>query len=425
MPLKSSPIKIAYGSVPKDGGTFTFYRHLKEALRPHGIEMYCVSVGQQEASGWNAAFADESCVQLAANEADRKKQAQAVVAWIEKSEIDLVMPINSVALLSAIRHLPPRAQVVMRCANAFEHGYRITVLDQERAARIVATTPRHVRDLTATYGADPAKVVLIPHGIDPEPYENLPARQTGNVLSLGFLGRLEHNQKGVFYLPGIIERLRKADVPFLLNIAGEGEHRPELEKQLAGSVAAGCARFVGRLTPNQVPGFLAGVDAFLFPSRFEGFGFALVEAMMAGCVPVSSRIEGITDFILEEGQTGLLCGIGKEDEFARAIERLHLDRALLRRMNQAAAASARTRFHCERMAADYANLFTGLIRHPTPRMAPLPWTDFALPAPFRPSWRSFVPKPVKKMIRAVLGSLPRGTLCADPHLRGRPALGLK
>src|SRR5438067_1756710 len=167
MQLTRAPIKIAYGSIPKDCGTFTFYRNLKKGLEPHGLELFCVSVGQQEAVGWNAEFADESCVQLAEDEANRRKQAQAFVAWTQQERIDLVLPINSVAILSAIPHLPPHTMVVMRCANAFDHGYRITVLSQERVARIVATTPRHVRDLTASYGAEPTKLVLIPHGIDP------------------------------------------------------------------------------------------------------------------------------------------------------------------------------------------------------------------------------------------------------------------
>ena len=70
------------------------------------------------------------------------------VKWAEDTRVDLVMPINSVALVSAIPHLNERCQVVMRCANAFDHGYRITATCPDRVARVVATTPRHVQDLT-------------------------------------------------------------------------------------------------------------------------------------------------------------------------------------------------------------------------------------------------------------------------------------
>jgi hypothetical protein len=122
--------------------------------------------------------------------------------------------------------------------------------------------------------------------------------------------------------------------------------------------------------------------------------------MMAGCVPVASRIEGITDFILEEGRTGLLCSIGSDEEFARAIARLHTDRAALTTIGKAAAVAARDRWNCERMSAEYAALFTEIAGGLGPQVTPLPWSRFCLPAPFRPTWRGFIPKPIKRLVRA-------------------------
>jgi glycosyltransferase involved in cell wall biosynthesis len=222
--IRHRAIKLAYGSIPKDCGTFTFYRNLRNSLLAHGIEVFCVTVGQQEAKHWNAAFADDHCVQLAAAIADPRRQAQAFVEWALQEQIHLVMPINSIALLSSLPHLPDASQVVMRCANAFDHGYRITILGQNCTAAIVATTPRHRVDLEAFHGADPRKLSLLPHGVDPAPYETLPARRQYQNLTLGYLGRLEHNQKGALYLPGIVRRLEDHHIPFHLKIAGAGEH---------------------------------------------------------------------------------------------------------------------------------------------------------------------------------------------------------
>lgn len=64
-PHGHSKIKLAFGSVPKDGGTFTFYRNMRPALREHGIDLRCVSVGRREASLTEAAYVDEGCVLLA------------------------------------------------------------------------------------------------------------------------------------------------------------------------------------------------------------------------------------------------------------------------------------------------------------------------------------------------------------------------
>jgi glycosyltransferase involved in cell wall biosynthesis len=173
-----------------------------------------------------------------------------------------------------------------------------------------------------------------------------------------------------------------------------------MERLMAHAIERGSVEFVGRLTPQEVPRFFAGVDVFLFPSRFEGFGFSLVEAMMAGSVPIVSRIAGITDFIIEEGVTGLLCDIGDEAAFARAVGRLHGDRALLESLGAAAAKAARARFTSARMGADYARLFQELVASPVPKPTPLPWSQFRLPAPLRPTWRSRLPKPLRRFVRA-------------------------
>ena len=86
----SSPIKVAIGSVPKDGGTYTFYRTVRPALRQRGVEMFCVSLGHKEAGLWQQEFVGDGCVLLAAESKDLKKQAQAFAEWCEEAKIDIV-----------------------------------------------------------------------------------------------------------------------------------------------------------------------------------------------------------------------------------------------------------------------------------------------------------------------------------------------
>ena len=81
--------------------------------------------------------------------------------------------------------------------------------------------------------------------------------------------------------------------------------------------------------------------------NFEGFGFSLIEAMALGCVPVASKISGVTDWIVRHNETGRLCGIGRTTEFADAIECLARNRELLQRMSHQAAREAQERFSLE------------------------------------------------------------------------------
>jgi len=99
-------IRVAFGSVPKDGGTFTFYRNLGPALLTHGTDLRCVSVGRDEARLWEGAYADEGCILLAPRAISFKLRAQAFADWCETEQIDIVMGINPGGILSSFPHLP-------------------------------------------------------------------------------------------------------------------------------------------------------------------------------------------------------------------------------------------------------------------------------------------------------------------------------
>lgn len=382
-------IKFAFGSVPKDGGTFTFYRNLRPALLEHGIDMRCVAVGKTQAALWDQNYVDDGCVLLAPQTRDIKKQAQAFTDWCEDEQVDIVMGINSEAILSAIPHLPERLWVLSRCASGVDHGYKITMSGKERLTRIVATTPRLAQDLINHYGADPSIVHLIPNGIASEPFDeaaNTPRGQQPEI-HLGFLGRLEHKHKGVLHLPKIVRELNTKGVSFKLRIAGKGKHRQDLEKELSEEIKWGQVELLGALPPKDVPRFLAETDMFIFPSHVEGCPNALLEAMMAGCVPLSWLIKGITDFIIEDGKTGFICPSGGYACFTMHIEALASDRSKLQMMSAQISSSARERFTSQQAAAAYADLIKEVMDQPPPAWTPKPWDQFKADPNFEHSWK--------------------------------------
>ena len=399
-------VLIAFGSVPKDGGTFTFYRNIRPELKNYGIDLRCVSVGKQEAGLWDSDFADEGCVLLAPEESDVKKQAMAFAAWCVSSRVDIVMGINSFAILSALPHLPQKIRVMSRCANAFDHGYKITMSCQERLARIIATTPRLKNDLVNFYGANEQKIELIPNGISPEAFDAAAQRSRGfdGPLRLGFVGRLEDNQKGVLFLPEIIHVLDQKGVDFTFQIAGKGVHKKLLDRNLKKYVNDGRVSFVGALSPSGVADFLGGVDVFVFVSRFEGCPNALLEALMAGCVPVTFQIEGITDFIVRDDISGFVCPMADCKAFADRIAELGEDRPRLQRMALVAAGEARRRFSHDKAAQGYARVFNAAMQVPAPAWIPVPWSSFQLDSAFvnQMGWQSFFPEPFKRAIKNCL-----------------------
>jgi glycosyltransferase involved in cell wall biosynthesis len=265
----------------------------------------------------------------------------------------------------------------------------------------VATTPRLERDLINVYAADAAKLRLIPNGIAPEAFDPAAAVQRGQetLLRLGFLGRLEHNQKGVFHLPKIVQELNRLGVAFRLRIAGKGRHRSVIENEMRAEVERGQVEFIGAITPKQVPSFLAETDVFIFTSHFEGCPNALLEALMAGCVPVSWLIEGITDFIIEDGITGFISPMGDCQAFAQKIAILANDRRRLQLMSAAAAKAGRERFSDQRSAAAYAKLIEEVMSGPPPPWVPKPWSEFQNDPNFPHTWRELLPLGFRNRLR--------------------------
>ena len=116
-------IRVAFRSVPKDAGTFTFYRNLRPALLGHGIDLRCVSLGRDDAHLCEADYVDEGCHLLVPRSSSLKRQARTFTDWCEAERIDIVMGINSAGNLSALPHLPNCVRIMSRCANSFNHGY--------------------------------------------------------------------------------------------------------------------------------------------------------------------------------------------------------------------------------------------------------------------------------------------------------------
>ncbi|MDE2447591.1 MAG: glycosyltransferase [Gammaproteobacteria bacterium] len=127
-------------------------------------------------------------------------------------------------------------------------------------------------------------------------------------------GRL-HRQKGFDLLLQAFARLGMADLALV--ILGEGPERSHLESM---------ARELGIEARVVMPGFVANpwhwmarAAAFVLPSRYEGFGSVLVEAMVCGTPVVATDCEYGPREILSDGEAGLLARAEDIDSLTAAI----------------------------------------------------------------------------------------------------------
>jgi glycosyltransferase involved in cell wall biosynthesis len=126
----------------------------------------------------------------------------------------------------------------------------------------------------------------------------------------------------------------------VLTLAGRLEHSegPLSEDGLRADAAAagGRLRLLGQLGRDELFGDLAASDVAAFPSRFEAFGIAALEAKIAGKPVIVTSGSGFTDFCTD-GEDSLVVAPGNAVELEQAIVRLYQDGELRRRLGEEAA----------------------------------------------------------------------------------------
>lgn len=224
-------------------------------------------------------------------------------------------------------------------AGAFRFAERaIARLDD----RVIAITDALARFSVERVGIPARKVVTIHYGLDglPDPWgENGRDDVPANTRVLLSVSRLTE-QKGVDVAVRALSAL-PADV--VLVVLGEGPERAALEA-LARDLGVTDRVFLLGRVPD-VSAWLRRADAYVQPSRWEGFGLAVLEAMLAGLPIAASSVSSLPELVLD-GSTGLLVPRDDPEALALAIEQL-LERPEL---GAAALTRARSEFSVARMA---------------------------------------------------------------------------
>jgi glycosyltransferase involved in cell wall biosynthesis len=210
------------------------------------------------------------------------------------------------------------------------------VADSETVAAFARDTlvlpPKRI-DIWPLFQADPDRPVARPW-------------QGSEPFRVGSLGRL-HRNKGYDVLIAAAALVRARDPALAarlrLEVAGEGPERAALE---AAAAASGVSiDFVGFRA--DAASFLAGLHAYVQPSRHEGLCIAAHEAMQAG-LPVIATPVGEMPLSLVESETGLLCPVGDAPALADAIMTLARDPARASAMGAASRQRIIERFSADR-----------------------------------------------------------------------------
>lgn len=195
----------------------------------------------------------------------------------------------------------------------------------QRADDVVVFNEDYALDLRAH---NPS-VRFSPTWYDPQLVSYRP--ETPDPHRIVWVGRLEAPKDPALAVR-VLERLaqRSPDVPWSLDIVGDGTGMSELKRVVAGLELEQRrrVRILGRLAPGDVAASMAVSGVFLMTSHpgYEGFPRVLVEAMATG-LPAVVTDGSDTGGLIEPGRNGYVCG-RDADDLALAVERaLGIDRA--------------------------------------------------------------------------------------------------
>ena len=190
--------------------------------------------------------------------------------------------------------------------------------------------------------------------------DNLPKLQ--QPVELAYLGRLTNIDKNILILPEIVEACRKRDLDCFLTVAGDGADLEKLEKKVQDYRLADAIRLVGAISRDKVGSFLSKRSFGLFPSNYEGFGLALVEAMEMGCVPIASDIPAFR-WILGEDAKALVAPVKNAGAYAERIRILATDPDHYREIQDRLQRRQRKNFSPEITVRGYLRLIENLRKH--------------------------------------------------------------
>ena len=144
-----------------------------------------------------------------------------------------------------------------------------------------------------------------------------------------------------------------------LVIVGEGEERPRLERLATGLGVASRVSWLGWV--EEARALLATFDAFVLPSRFEGFPLSILEAQLAEVAVVASDVGSISETV-RSGATGLLVPPDDPDRLAEALTTLAHDPDRRRQLGEAGRRLVLERFTAGHMAEQFERLYAEIAR---------------------------------------------------------------
>lgn len=283
----------------------------------------------------------------------KKEKPDVAISIMCRSNIIMALAtvnLNDIKVIGSERAYPPKLPTgkirdILR-RIFYRHLDAITVFTPESAQWVA----RHTKQKNIAIIPNPVNWPIKVGSPIIDPNDVLPK----NKKVLLAVGRLSH-EKGFDTLIDIFSMMHEHHDQWVLVIVGEGQERQSLTTQIAGHnmqkhiYLPGCAGNIGQW-------YEAG-DLYVLPSRYEGFGNVLIEAMSYGLAAVSFDCDTGPRAIIRHNIDGLLVAATDKQAMKTSLERLMNDDEFREKL-ASQAFQVRERFSMNKVAKMWENLIS-------------------------------------------------------------------
>lgn len=253
---------------------------------------------------------------------------------------------TTVLKFSGIKNVIYRREIALPVSDTWSNR----VLYQRVITHVVANSCETKRNILINNPelVPDTKISVIYNGINTQKFLQREARPMvykkipGEIL-IGNAGRLSE-EKGQMKLIKLAMLLNRHQLPFRILIAGEGKLKEKLKSAIRDNNLDEKVVLLGFI--ERIKDFYETIDIFVLPSKFEGFGYVLLEAGLSG-IPVVAFDIGSSREIIKDGETGFIVPFDELEVMEQHILELARDPGLREKIGAQAIRHIRDNFDQE------------------------------------------------------------------------------
>ena len=322
------------------GGVETWLDEIYEYLTTHQFEVLVGLLrGQQfnQPERYRAVHPQLKTIEVDGRGCNREGRVRALMRCIEGVNPDIVIPLGIADAYEAgirskqkgldtrlVIHAQGNLEPMLADLRSYRDGIDQVICPGELTKRVLINWGGFASD----------RVAHIPNGANQPIYNSQSPISSGNakLIRIGYIGRLTTLDKRSPDLITLYEELEKLNLNYQLDIVGDGPCFAQLNEALG---KAPQVKLHGALSREAVyQEIFPNLDVLILLSSSEAFGIVIVEALMHGVIPVTSRYVGFyAEGLVKENETGLSFPVGDMAGAAQQIQRLAEDGDLRHRLS--------------------------------------------------------------------------------------------